>query len=256
MAIRVFTAGVAVDAAKQAAEKFKGAGTAEIVPGGSVELVRKIKAGEKCDVFISADETIMEPMLMPDYISGYLVFASNRMVAAANEDRHISSENWKETLLDEKVTIGHMNPYGDPSGYRAMMAMMLADKVEPGLSKKLLEHPGHMGSSATHGLENLKDFDYIFTYGSLAVKQGLEHAILPAVMDLSSDEYEEVYNTVSFNVDENNTVTGSAINHAVAILNNTENRAEAESFVKLFLEQDLASFGFVPKNRTFGEFSL
>ena len=253
MSVTVFTAGVALDIAKDAAARFekKTGISVEIVPGGSVELVKKIRRGDKCDAFISADDTIMTPMLMPDYIDGYVVFAANRMVVAANHGT-ITSADWKEKLLAPDATFGHMDPQNDPSGYRSVMAMILADNVEAGLSEKLLHHKGHVTSGATYGLNNLSACDYVFTYGSLAVKQGLPFAILPPQMDLSDDTYADLYKTAVFHFDAGGSVSGSAINHAAAVLKTSENAEDAAEFMKEFLETDFAAFGFAPKQQVFG----
>lgn len=254
--LKVFTAGVAIGIASVTAEKYERryGDKPDIIPGGSVELVNRIKSGEECDIFISADDTILEPMLIPDYISGYLVFAANRMVVAANPGHSIDSSNWEQKLCDSKATFAHMDPYKDPSGYRAVMSMMLADNYKPGLSEKLLNHPGHIGSAATFGLEKLSDFNYIFTYGSAAVKQGLPYAILPPVMDLSDEKYEQIYNTAVFKIDEDHSVRGSTINHALAVTNSSAGKDSVKEFIDLFLENDLASFGFTPKHKIYGEF--
>lgn len=87
------------------------------------DALRRLLAGERCDVFITADDTTIAPALMPSHDDGYITFAANRMVISAREGVSISSENWKEKLLAPDATFCHKNPYGDPSGYRGVMTL-------------------------------------------------------------------------------------------------------------------------------------
>lgn len=50
-------------------------------------------------------------MMIPHAASGYIVFAGNRMVVAANEGYEINSDNWQSKLLDPSATFDHHNPY-------------------------------------------------------------------------------------------------------------------------------------------------
>ncbi len=129
-------------------------------------------------------------MLMPTHTDGFYVFAGNSIaIMATSDEATINAENWKETLLHPLATFGHYDPFFDPGGYRAVMACMLADHVEPGLSKKLLEHPGRM--VVTPGSKPVPQF--IFTYLSSAQKSGKPFVILPDEMALSNDEMNPIY---------------------------------------------------------------
>lgn len=43
-------------------------------------------------------------MMLPKHARGYIVFAGNRIVAAANPGYNIHTETWKETLLAEEYS--------------------------------------------------------------------------------------------------------------------------------------------------------
>ena len=253
--LQIFTAGVTMGVAKKAVQRWNldhPERQAELIPGHSVDLLRRIIAGERCDVLISADDAIIDSMLMPQYAKGYRIFAGNRMVVAGEG---INSENWIEKLTDPKATFVHNNPYGDPGGYRAVMAILLADKVQPGLTDKLMNHPGHIGmdKNADHRPGEGPEADYTFTYGSGAASRGLDYAVLPVVMDLSDEALADVYGKVSFAVDEQNTVAGTPISHALTIPAGALYPAEAKEFCKLFLKTDFAAAHFIEKSGIVGE---
>lgn len=219
--------------------------------GGSVDIVRNALAGKPCDVMLVADECNISQLMMPEHADGYYVFAGNKMVISG---KGINSANWKEKLLDPSATFMHFSPYGDPGGYRAVMAMLLADKYEPGLTDKLMNHPGHIGMSKEKpapGAPRPKA-DYTFGYYSGPASSGAEFAELPAVMDLSDDALADVYATAKFAVDDENTIAGMPIAHALTIPFEAKHKEAAREFIDLFLEHDFAARKYLPKSRAVG----
>lgn len=253
--LKIFSAGVASKLARQTVEDWNAQhldSPAELTVGGSVDGIRRLLAGEEFDLLILADDDIIKTMLMPKYTDGYYIFAGNKMVIAAAEGRDINSDNWQEKLLAPEARFMHMNPYGDPNGYRAVMAILLADRVEPGLSKKLMDHPGHIGMDPKPQVGAKPEYDYMFTYYSGAKGRGLKFAELPPVMDLSDDALADVYATAEFQVDDQNKVKGSPIAHAVTIPLASKNRALALEFVESFLRNDFAAAHFIQRSRAVG----
>jgi len=253
--LHILSAGVALNLAREAAEKWNDLHPelpAIVTPGGSVDLIRECIAGDDpCDVLISADDSIIRTMMTPKYAEGYRIWAGNKMVVTGGD---INSGNWEEKLLAPDATFKHQNPYGDPGGYRAVMAMLLADKYKPGLSERLMKHPGHIGMEKNPGpFGNLKEAKYEFGYYSGAKSRGLNFAELPAVMDLSDPKLADTYSTVSFAVDENNTVIATPIAHALTIPNASAHREAAKEFAKLFLALDKEKAGFPPREDVHGK---
>ena len=254
--LQIFTAGVAMKIVKEKVQQWNLAHPerqAEMHPGGSVDLIRKVLAGERCDVLIVADDTNIADMLMPELADGYTIFAGNSMVIMGKPGSDINSDNWKEKLLAPDATFQHKNPYGDPGGYRAVMAMLLADQVEHGLSDKLMNHPGHIGMDPTLTRETTPPHEYEFLYRSGAVSMGRPFADLPDCMNLSNPDLAETYAGVSFAVDEKNTVTGAPIAHALTIPKTALYPEEAKEFAKLFLDTDFTARGFLPRRETVGK---
>lgn len=255
----IFTAGVMMGLVKQKAEEWNELNPdfpAVVCPGGSVDLINRILNGERCDILITADAENIPQMLMPEFVTGYQIFCGNAMVILAADGRDISSDNWKEKILDPDAKFLHLNPYGDPVGYRAVMAMKLADWAEPGLGEKLLNHPGHLGmdKNVHMNMKQLPDHDYMITYRSVAVKQGRPYAELPDEMNLSQEGLKNLYKKASFEIAPGQTVFGAPILHAGTILKKCCCQKEAHQFWECFLQVDFAANGFSTYEKKVGLF--
>lgn len=254
--LKILTAGVAKELIKATVDKWNVKHSelqAEMYSDGSVDLIRKIKSGERCDVVVIADDTIIQSMMMPDLAEGYIIFAGNRMVVTAKGDKDITSENWKEVLLDPDTKFAHKNPYADPGGYRGLMALMLADMCDEGLAEKLLNHPGHIGMDPSLTLATLPPHDFLFEYYSGAANRDAKFAFLPEIMDQSAAALAEEYAKVSFSIDAENIVVCTPISHAVTIPTFAVHKEAAKEFVKMFLETDFKAHNFIERNKIIGE---
>lgn len=223
---------------------------ASLTVDGSVDLIRHCLSGEPCDLLILADDKIIDSMMMPDSATGYTVFAGNRMVIAANNGYEIHSSNWEEKLLDSDATFDHHNPYADPGGYRAIMSMMLADNIKPGLSEKLLNHPGHFGMG--NDPENMPEIKYTFDYYTRAAARGALISELPEIMNLSNDTLANEYAKVQFAVDRDTSIAATPINHAITIPASAEHITAAKEFARMFLKSDFESYGFIKRHEIVG----
>lgn len=286
--LKIFSAGVAMRPAKKAVEAFEAANPGlevEFSGGGSVAGVNRLLGGEDLDVLILADQTAIDEQLMPEYADGYYVWGGNEMCITGNG---INSDNWIEKLLDPEAEVKHTNPYDDPSGYRAVMAMMLADNVQEGLSDKLLHHPNYKGLDREQykrppfggpkgpggkgpggpppggpggpgrrpGPPPLKDGEYRFIYLSGPSTAGADYAKLPPEMSQGDPAYEDLYNSVTFTVDGGKVVKGTTILHAIMINKKTAHPEGANAFVKQFLETDFVALGFTPVQKAVGDWNL
>lgn len=255
--LHILNAGCVSAEVQKTTERFNaiyGDVQAENNSGGSVDRIRRILRGEPCDLLISADDAIIANMLMPERTKGYYIFAGNSMVlVAANQEKPITGENWRQALLDPANTFGHYNPFVDPGGYRSVMACMLADSVEPGLSKKLLEHPGRRIYASAKDSQA----DFSFSYRSNAVKNKRPFAQLPESMNLSNPALNEHYATAAFDLDGDggNVVRGSAICHALTVPQSAAEPELAMKFVGLFLQNDFKKSGFLPLSKAVGEWT-
>ena len=88
-----------------------------------------------------ADPEVFPQMLMPQYVRWYTLFARNRIVLAYTGGSRgaaaIDGENWRTVITRPGVEVGRSDPNTDPSGYRALLTMQLAEQYyrEPGLSR-------------------------------------------------------------------------------------------------------------------------
>lgn len=259
--VKVFCAGVAGRLAKTTAARFEAenkGSVCELEIGGSTAGVCKLLDGEKYDVMILADHSNIDQMMMPEYADGYFVWGGNEMVVLGDG---ITTDNWQEKLLSPDARVKHVNPFNDPGGYRAVMAMQLADQVEPGLAKKLLEHPNYKGLDRAEYQGPRKPpveepGVYRIGYKSMAVSMGKNYAALPAEMNLGDPSYENLYQTASFEVDGSGTVRGTTILHAIVLPKNAENPQGGTEFARLFLANRFIAHGYTPVQKKVGVWNV
>ena len=107
---------------------------------GSIQVIRHVtELHEKIDVVATADQALI-PMLMyattdaetgKPYAGWYIRFATNRLALAytpqSREADQIGEENWYSIISQPGVRLGIADPRFDASGYRALMALRLAE---------------------------------------------------------------------------------------------------------------------------------
>lgn len=262
--LHIFSAGVAAQLVQSIAEQWNKAHPAlpcDVVRGGSVDGIRRVLNGEVFDVMVLADNENIDAMLTPRYADGYFVWGGNEMVVLG---KGVTADNWKEKLLDPQAKLKHFDPYGDPGGYRAVLAMQLGNRVEPGLGDRLLHHPNYNGLDralyqAGAGPKKIgipEDGTYRILYKSIAVASGGDYGTLPAEMNLGDPAYESLYQSVSFAVDAHTLVRGNVIRHGVCIPRNAHEKAAAEEFVRQFLAIPFSRYGFTPVQQAVGHWTV
>ena len=200
---------------------------------------------------VKETDAIIRSMMVPEFTDGYRIWADNKMVIIGDE---INNENWEAKLLAEDAAFKHNDPYGDPGGYRAIMALLLADKFKAGLTELLMDHPGNISMEKSTGpFGNLKPAKYHFMYRSGAIASDKNFAELPDIMNLSNPALTEEYSQVNFAVDEKNTAIATPIAHALTIPGAALHKEQAKEFARMFLEIDKESQGFIPRDEIFGK---
>jgi len=171
---------------------------------GSRTVARKVsELGRLADIVMSADYTVIDELLIPEFADWNIEFARNTMVIAYTDRSayadEIRPDNWYEVLIRPGVIYGHSDPDVDPCGYRTLMVWQLAEKHYqiPGLYQKLVDHcpPGNVRPKSVELIALLQsgDMDYAFEYRSVAVQHGLKFVELPDEIDLSRAEYADFY---------------------------------------------------------------
>jgi molybdate/tungstate transport system substrate-binding protein len=222
-------------------------------PAGSLVCARKITELKKpCDIIASADYLVIDELIVPQYASWSIRFATNEIVIAFQEKSKYSSEidssNWMDVLLRDDVTYARSDPDSDPCGYRSVLTFELAEKYYkmPGLANKLTSknkdfiRPKEVDLVA---LVEANAVDYMFQYKSVAIQHGLKYIKLPDYINLGDPAKNEVYNSVSLDVTGSTpgskmTVKGDYINYSLSVLSGAVNKDDAVDFVSFLLSSE------------------
>ncbi len=220
---------------------------------GSLETARKLtELGKQPDIVALADEDVFPQLLMPAHTSWYVRFAHNRMVLAYTEKsrggREITADNWWRVVQQPGVETGRSDPQLDPNGYRTLLVMQLAERhyAKPGLAAQLLkvmpDRNVRPKEADLVGLLQAGEFDYIWSYESMAQNLGLKYVRLPDAIDLSSPAEAATYATASVRVrgkgTDSLTFHGTPIVYALSIPAKAPHREVAERFVRYLLSAD------------------
>jgi molybdate/tungstate transport system substrate-binding protein len=212
---------------------------------GSLEMARKLTdLGKVPDIIALADEDVFPSLLMPAHVSWYARFAHNRMVLAHTTKSRfageITADNWWQVLARDGVETGRSDPQLDPNGYRTLLVLQLAEQFykQPGLGARLLKAMPDRNVRPKEadlvGLLQAGEFDYIWSYESMAKAQGLQYVQLPDAVDLSSPADSADYAKASVKVrgkgTDSLTFHGRPIVYALSVPAKAPHRALAERF--------------------------
>lgn len=171
---------------------------------GSIETVRKItELGRVPDVVALAD-TALFSLLLPGRLAGAVaVLGGTRLVLAYTARSRFASEvnarNWFEVTTRSGVQVGRSDPSLDPAGYRALMAMQLAERfyARPGLALRLEQAASTENmrpkSADLIALLQTGNLDYAWEYESVARALGLRVVRLPPEVDLGDPALAATY---------------------------------------------------------------
>ncbi len=224
---------------------------------GSRTSARKITdLNKECDVFASADYTVINELLIPEHADWNIKFATNEMAIVYNEksiyaDR-ITADNWYEILNEQDVFFARSDPNSDPCGYRTILTIKLAELFynSPGLSDTLLnKDQQYIRPKETDliALLEIGEIDYIFLYKSVAVQHNLNMLILPDEINLKNTNQEDYYNNASVFISgkepgELITKVGAPMIYGVTIPKSSRNTEAAIAFVQFLLNKDKGLF--------------
>jgi molybdate/tungstate transport system substrate-binding protein len=223
-------------------------------PGASLELARLITDLQRHpDVVLLADPDVFPKVLMPQFVQWYAVMARNRIVLAYTERSRgaaeISTDNWRTIVTRPGVEVGRADPNTDPSGYRTLLTMQLAERLyhEPGLYKKLLAAapPKNVRPREAEQVALLQthELDYIWTYQNLAENDKLRYVKLPDEIDLGNPADSATYGEVTTRVLGRNpgdslVMRGAPILFAVTIPKDAPHPDLAQKFLAYLFSED------------------
>lgn len=220
---------------------------------GSLVCARKVTELKKpCDIIASSDYFVINELLIPEYASWSIRFATNEIVIAYQDkskySKEINSDNWMDILQRSDVIYSRSDPDSDPCGYRTVFTFMLAEKYysKPGLTEKMSsKNKEYMRPKEVDLVALLESnaIDYMFQYKSVAIQHGFKYIELPKEVNLSDPSKNAMYSSVSTEVAGSKPgikmkVTGDYINYSITILNSAPQKEEAVNFLDFMLSQD------------------
>jgi molybdate/tungstate transport system substrate-binding protein len=220
---------------------------------GSLVCARKVTELKKpCDILASSDYFVINELLIPDYASWSIRFATNEIVIAYNDKSKfagdINKDNWMDILQKKDVIYSRADPDSDPCGYRTVFTFHLAEKYykKGGLAKKMLSknkeyiRPKEVDLVA---LLEANSIDYMFQYKSVAIQHGFKILELPKEINLSDPLKNKIYSTASTEIagskpGEKMSVKGEYINYSITILDKAPQKEEAVKFLDFLMSPD------------------
>ncbi len=178
---------------------------------GSVETIRKISdLGRVPDVVAVAD-TALFARLIPGRLTGPIALLGSSRLVLAYTDRsrfadEVTARNWADVTTRQGVQVGRSDPTLDPAGYRALMAMQLAERYykRPGLAARLRAAASTSNvrpkSADLVALLQTGNLDYAWEYESVARKLGLRFVNLPREVDLGDPTLATTYYVASVDI--------------------------------------------------------
>ncbi len=254
---------------------------------GSIQVIRHVtELHESIDVVATADYALI-PMLMyattdsqtgKPYASWYIRFATNRLALAysprSRNASEISAENWYTILKQPEARFGLADPRFDAAGYRALMALRLAEDAyqQPGIFNSLIEgrfkipitlfmednfteievpevlEPKPDSGIVLRGasiqliaLLESGDLDYAFEYESVIRQHGLQWIELPEAVNLGNEALNDKYGQVQVKMDFQRFASvkpvfkGEQVGYGITIPSNAPHPELAAEFIAFLL---------------------
>lgn len=217
---------------------------------GSLVCARKVTELKKpCDIIASSDYFVINELLIPDYTSWGIRFATNEIVIAFTEKskycKEINADNWMDILQRKDVIYSRSDPDSDPCGYRTEFTFMLAEKYykKAGLTEMMETKNKEYIRPKEVDLVALMEsnvIDYMFQYKSVAIQHNLKYIVLPKEINLSDPSMNNLYSSVTTEIagskpGDRMKVTGDYINYSVTVLDKAPQREEAINFLEFLL---------------------
>lgn len=141
-------------------------GTKVTTKFGPSGLLRKsIEAGEKPDVFASADMNHPKTLAAAGWGSPVVLFTRNQLCGLAQPGLAVTTDNLYKVMMDRKIRVGTSTPKADPSGDYAWELFKKADGIKTGsfdtLSGKALQLTG--GPDSAKAPEGRNPYGWVMT---------------------------------------------------------------------------------------------
>jgi molybdate/tungstate transport system substrate-binding protein len=224
--------------------------------GASVAAARAVADSSQVpDVFVTADDTVIDALLMPRYASWSAGFARSVLVLAyTNNSKYsdeISTRNWVDVLSRRDVRGARGDPDQDPGAYRSLMFFRLAARyyVRPSLPRDL-ERTMPITDFGPGSRELEPKFasgaiDYMVLCRTSAAERGLEWIELPAPVNLGDTAFAASYAAASVRIPsgvagapDTVTIRGSPILYGLTVPRAAPHPSVALAFARYVLSAD------------------
>jgi ABC-type molybdate transport system substrate-binding protein len=216
------------------------------------------------DIFISADPTVNETVLMGDknenLVSWFVTMASSQLVLAYNPKSSFADKfqaaaantiPWYEVLQIPGVRFGRGDPTIDPKGYRTLFLFDLAGKHyhKPEIPHMLGEplNPAQVFPEIVLlARVETGQFDAGIFYKHEVVAHQLPFVTLPPEINLGDPRFAKLYAEATYKLPSGDLVKGAPIIFTITIPKTVTHPAAAEAFVRFMLSSTklLEEFGF------------
>jgi molybdate/tungstate transport system substrate-binding protein len=257
---------------------------------GSIQVIRHVtEIHELIDVVVTADHALIPILMYPSrapetgqpYANWYIKFATNRLgLAYSAKSKYadeINADNWYKVIARPDVKVGIADPRFDAAGYRALMALQLAESAYDrptifedmimGRFKTSITAQEENGQTVIHVPEIVEakkdagivirgasiqliallesgDLDYAFEYESVIQQHQLKLVHLPDAVNLGFDQYVDRYKQVQVRLDFQRFFSvkpefeGDVIGYGVTIPSNAPHPQQAEEFIAFLLGRE------------------
>ncbi|HEX8109950.1 MAG TPA: extracellular solute-binding protein [Kofleriaceae bacterium] len=216
------------------------------------------------DVFISADPTVNETVLMGDknenLVSWFATMASSQLVLAYNPKSSFADKfqaaaadkiPWYEVLQIPGVRFGRGDPTTDPKGYRTLFLFDLAGKhyQKPEIPRMLGDplNPAQVFPEiALLARVESGQFDAGIFYKHEIIARHLPFVTLPPEINLGDPKFAGPYAEATYKTPSGDRVKGAPILFTITIPRTARHPVAAEAFVRFMLSSPrlLEEFGF------------
>ena len=216
------------------------------------------------DIFISADPTVNETVLMGDknanLVSWFVTMAASQLVLAYNPKSPFADKfqaaaantiPWYEVLQIPGVRFGRGDPTIDPKGYRTLFLFDLAGKhyQKPEIPRMLGDplNPAQVFPEIVLlARVETGQFDAGIFYKHEVVAHHLPFVTLPPEINLSDPKFAKFYAEATYKIPTGEQVKGAPIIFTITIPKTVSHPAAAEAFVRFMLSSTklLEEFGF------------
>ncbi|MFH1811930.1 MAG: extracellular solute-binding protein [Pseudomonadota bacterium] len=202
-------------------------------PSGSLVAARKVsELGGRPDLVMTADDQVLDSMLLPEHAAWVITFATNEIVLAHRDhSRHtaeITADNWPAILLGDDVRLARANPDTAPLGYNTLfvwqLTALLGKGAAPDLEARLRARVPPENLVPDEGelvsLLGARAIDYAFVYRSTALTHHLKFVRLPPEVNLGNPGRDPAYGRARAQVQldgAGRTLSGSAVRYGLTV---------------------------------------